>query len=63
LLSRGNLFVFVERPISAWFVGACALLLGVQMLFFFRGKIKKRRAGATTIASLENQAHVSAGQE
>jgi TctA family transporter len=33
LLSRGDLMVFVERPISAVFIGACVLLIGVQLFF------------------------------
>nr|WP_132585769.1 tripartite tricarboxylate transporter permease [Paralcaligenes ureilyticus] len=65
LLSRGNLLVFVERPISAWFVGACALLLGVQILFFIRGKIRQKRTPTTltaAISTFEDQAKVSVGQ-
>ncbi len=31
LLSRGDLAVFVERPISAWFIGASALLVFLQV--------------------------------
>lgn len=36
LLSRGDLTVFVERPISAWFVGICALLLLFQAASYVR---------------------------
>lgn len=31
LLSRGDIFVFVERPISAVFIGLCVLLLALQV--------------------------------
>jgi len=36
LLSRGDLAVFVQRPISAWFIGACALLIAAQVFAYVR---------------------------
>jgi len=33
LLSRGDLMIFIQRPISAGFIGACALLVLLQILF------------------------------
>jgi TctA family transporter len=36
LLSRGDLMVFVQRPISAWFIGACTLLLLAQVVAHLR---------------------------
>lgn len=36
LLSRGDLLVFLERPISAAFLIACALLIGLQLFFGIR---------------------------
>ncbi|MGE8614023.1 MAG: tripartite tricarboxylate transporter permease, partial [Achromobacter veterisilvae] len=36
LLSRGDLAVFVERPISAWFIAASALLIALQVWAFLR---------------------------
>jgi TctA family transporter len=36
LLSRGDLAVFVQRPISAGFVGACALLVAFQVVAWLR---------------------------
>jgi len=36
LLSRGDLLVFVQRPISAWFVGASTLLIAAQVLAYAR---------------------------
>ncbi len=44
LISRGDLAVFVERPISAGFLAAAALLIGVQMWFYIR-KRRVRPAG------------------
>lgn len=36
LLSRGDLLVFLQRPISAWFIGACTLLILAQVLAYVR---------------------------
>jgi len=36
LLSRGDLMVFVQRPISAWFIGACSLLILAQLVAYVR---------------------------
>ncbi|CAN5921346.1 tripartite tricarboxylate transporter permease [soil metagenome] len=36
LLSRGDLGVFIRRPISAWFIGACTLLIAAQLFAYFR---------------------------
>ncbi|HTQ83645.1 MAG TPA: tripartite tricarboxylate transporter permease, partial [Pseudolabrys sp.] len=38
LISRGDLAVFVERPISAVFIALCVLLIGVQIYVRMRGK-------------------------
>src|ERR1700730_1907576 len=37
LISRGDLLTFVERPISAVFVGLCVLLIGVQLYVRLKG--------------------------
>jgi len=37
LISRGDLGVFVERPISAVFVALCIILVGTQIYFRLRG--------------------------
>src|SRR6202012_3919913 len=37
LISRGDIGVFVERPISAFFVALCVLLLAAQIYFRNRG--------------------------
>ena len=37
LISRGDLLVFVERPISAVFVALCVLLIAVQIFVRIRG--------------------------
>ena len=36
LLSRGELMVFLERPISAWFIGACAVVILAQIYAYVR---------------------------
>ena len=36
LLSRGDLGVFIQRPISAWFIGACAFLILAQVVAYAR---------------------------
>ncbi len=36
LLSRGDLMVFVERPLSAFFLFLCILLVGSQIYFYLR---------------------------
>jgi len=36
LLSDGNPITFVDRPISAFFVSLCVLLIAIQIIFFFR---------------------------
>jgi putative tricarboxylic transport membrane protein len=46
LLSRGDMLVFIQRPISAVFIAASALLIGVQLFFWLRGLYRKRRAAA-----------------
>lgn len=40
VLSRGHLGVFIDRPISAVFIGACTLLLTAQIVSYLR-KVKK----------------------
>ena len=41
LLSHGDLFTFVEHPISAGFIAATALLIAAQILvFIWKGKRK-----------------------
>jgi putative tricarboxylic transport membrane protein len=37
LISRGDLLTFIERPISAFFVFMCVLLIGLQIYFRLRG--------------------------
>ena len=40
LLSRGDLMVFLNRPIAAWFIGACAFLILAQLVSYAR-KLRK----------------------
>ncbi|MDB6049886.1 MAG: putative tripartite tricarboxylate transporter(TTT) family, TctA subunit [Pseudomonas sp.] len=42
LLSRGDLTVFVQRPISAVFIGMSALLIALQLFFWLRGRSHAR---------------------
>ena len=37
LISRGDLMTFVEKPISAFFLALCVLLIGAQIFFRLRG--------------------------
>jgi putative tricarboxylic transport membrane protein len=50
LLSRGSLTVFLERPISAGFVAASALLIAVQLFFWLRTSRSRRRERGLGIA-------------
>jgi TctA family transporter len=42
LLSRGDMMIFLQRPISGWFVGASTLLILIQVVAHARRKLKKR---------------------
>jgi putative tricarboxylic transport membrane protein len=42
LLSRGDMMVFVQRPISAWFVGASTLLVVLQVYGYIR-KVRRNK--------------------
>jgi TctA family transporter len=53
LISRGDIFVFVERPISAVFVALCALLIGSQIYFRLRGAKADLEPAAENIVSGE----------
>ncbi|HEU0231074.1 MAG TPA: tripartite tricarboxylate transporter permease [Burkholderiaceae bacterium] len=50
LLSRGDLATFIERPISAWFIGACALLIAAQIAAFCWKKARKPRQATITVS-------------
>jgi putative tricarboxylic transport membrane protein len=51
LLSRGNLAIFVERPISAAFVLLCVLLIGAQLFFYLRRSRRSPQYRHTTSKS------------
>ncbi len=36
LLSRGDVSIYLTRPISAWFIGACALVIAAHMYAYLR---------------------------
>jgi TctA family transporter len=42
LLSRGDIRVFIQRPIAAWFIGACSLLILAQ-LWAYAMRVRKAR--------------------
>ncbi len=46
LLSRGDMSVFVTRPISGAFIAVCALMVALQVFFAVRGALRKRRSAA-----------------
>jgi putative tricarboxylic transport membrane protein len=46
LLSRGDLLVFFEKPISAGFMTLCALLILAQLFFGLRSSLRRRALGA-----------------
>jgi TctA family transporter len=50
LISGGNLDVFVAHPISAAFLGLCALVVIVQLFFGLRGARSKRVDGAAAVS-------------
>jgi putative tricarboxylic transport membrane protein len=52
LLSRGDMAVFVERPISAAFIGVCALLILAQLYFALRAALHQRKTKALRPAIL-----------
>jgi TctA family transporter len=47
LISRGDLAVFVERPISAVFIAICVILIAGQI--YFRLKGLKKPTGASEV--------------
>jgi TctA family transporter len=51
LLSRGDMMIFVQRPISAWFVAASALLILLQIGAFVRKFMRERKAAAAQAAA------------
>jgi TctA family transporter len=55
LLSRGDLMVFVERPISAWFIAASALLIAVQIAAFCWKKYRRVRQPAVPVSEEINR--------
>jgi hypothetical protein len=48
LIARGDISVFVTRPISAVFVGLCAILIAMQIYVRLRGSKKGPETGTGT---------------
>jgi TctA family transporter len=46
LISRGDLAVFVQRPISAAFIALCVIVIAVQVFFALRASYRKRKQPA-----------------
>lgn len=53
LLSRGSFGIFIDRPISATIIAIIVLLLGAQMFFSLRARLKPRPAAAPAMAFQE----------
>jgi TctA family transporter len=54
LLSGGSMNVFIERPISAVFVGISALVVLAQLFFYVRGRFKPQRVEESGAPAAEN---------
>jgi TctA family transporter len=52
LLSRGDMMVFAERPISAFFLVLCALLILLQVGLAVRARLKNRAVRPAAKAAL-----------
>jgi putative tricarboxylic transport membrane protein len=55
LLSRGDMMVFLERPISASFMAASSLLIAAQLYFWLRGRLRARKSRG--VAGMTSEAH------
>jgi TctA family transporter len=53
LISRGDILVFIERPISAVFVALCLILIGSQIYFRLRGSKADLEPAAENVVSGE----------
>jgi TctA family transporter len=62
LLSRGDLLVFFERPISAGFMSVCILLILGQIFIALRAS-RQKRATAPSAAAMPAAAASSVGGE
>jgi putative tricarboxylic transport membrane protein len=52
LISRGDIWVFVERPISAFFLAVCVLLIGAQVYVRLRGRKPMVARGRPEVAEV-----------
>jgi TctA family transporter len=53
LISRGDLTTFIQKPISAFFLAACVLLIGAQIFFRLRA-MRRDKAAAVIDQSLSS---------
>ncbi|MBK4737368.1 tripartite tricarboxylate transporter permease [Noviherbaspirillum pedocola] len=59
LLSRGDLSIFVTRPISAAFIAVCTLLVLVQVFFWLRAKARPQLSPAAAAVAAPNEEGVA----
>jgi putative tricarboxylic transport membrane protein len=52
LISRGDMMVFLERPISACVMAVCALLILTQLFFALRSVIRRKKLAALQVSEL-----------
>ncbi len=57
LLSRGDLAIFVQRPISAAFVAICAVMVVGQCYFAWRAHLRKRSLGGSPEVAVPPLSH------
>jgi putative tricarboxylic transport membrane protein len=63
LLSRGDLSVFVTRPISAAFIGICALLVIAQIAFWLRRRLRTTQDGSAFPLAAAEPANADAASD
>jgi TctA family transporter len=63
LISRGDIGVFVERPISAVFIGICVIMIGSQIYFRMRGGKTLKKPLTEGLASSTEMANQMAPQQ
>jgi TctA family transporter len=54
LISRGDMMTFINRPISAFFVAMCVILIGAQVFVRLRA-MRRSKAAAVIDQSLSSQ--------
>jgi putative tricarboxylic transport membrane protein len=57
LISRGDMLAFVQRPISACFIGPCTTLVVRQLYLGLRGALRRRQATGAIALSVPDGRH------